>query len=135
MDNFTLPGTAFSMIGLVVCSISMEGWTDLYRLGNTTLTTIGCQDEILEPIVRHDAAAMDPRFRRSPSLPPPLLSILPPFYLVLFLLTSSLISSTEVRALKYRNLYKHDYIFPILSQILLTTCQQIRHAGLRSPDS
>ncbi|KAI4898253.1 hypothetical protein NFI96_009927, partial [Prochilodus magdalenae] len=42
--------------------ISLEGHTDLYRLGNGTLTAIRHWDEILGPVVRPYAAAVAPGF-------------------------------------------------------------------------
>ncbi|KAI4884602.1 hypothetical protein NFI96_034565 [Prochilodus magdalenae] len=42
--------------------ISLEGHTDLYRLGNGTLTAIGYRDKILRPIVRPYIGAVGPEF-------------------------------------------------------------------------
>ena len=42
--------------------ICMEGRTDLYWLENGSLTAIRYQDEILEPVVRPYAGAVDPGF-------------------------------------------------------------------------
>ncbi|KAI4900201.1 hypothetical protein NFI96_017677, partial [Prochilodus magdalenae] len=42
--------------------ISLEGRTDLYRLGNGTLTAVRYQDEILGPVVRPCAGAVGPGF-------------------------------------------------------------------------
>lgn len=46
----------------MICgAISLEGCTDLYRLGNGRLTVMRHRDEILGPIVRRYAGAMGPR--------------------------------------------------------------------------
>lgn len=59
---------------------------------------------------------------------PPLLLSRPHFYLVLFLFTSSFISSTEVGALTHEKVYKYAYLVSILLQILthrLSTMSQL----------
>lgn len=47
---------------MMICgAISMEGCTDLYRLGNGRLTVMRHLDEIFRPIVRCHTGAMGPR--------------------------------------------------------------------------
>lgn len=48
LENIMLPGTSFMNTSLVVWGgFSMQGHTDLHRLGNNTLPAIRYRDEIL----------------------------------------------------------------------------------------
>lgn len=65
--NTMTPATLFSIISLVVRvlvwgDVSMEGHTDLYRINDSTLTTIRYLNEIFRAIVRSFTGAVGPGF-------------------------------------------------------------------------